>query len=76
VSVPKDAEVAEPTEAILWVRVSRDGHTLDLRPKAPSNDAAFEREVEAFARAMAWVPATKAGAPVDAWVQMLFKPAS
>ncbi|MGH7630779.1 MAG: protein kinase domain-containing protein [Gemmatimonadales bacterium] len=74
VPVPMDVE-GEPTPSVLWVRVSTDGKTLEVRAFRPSNDGAFERDVRAFAMDLAWQPATKGGAPVEAWTQMIFRPA-
>jgi hypothetical protein len=74
VPLPADAE-AEARPSVLWVRVSPEGKTLEIRPFRPSNDAAFERDAHAFAMEMAWQPAIKGGAPVEAWTQMIFRPA-
>ncbi len=74
VPVPVDVE-GEPTPSVLWVRVSADGKTLETRAFRPSNDPAFERDVRAFAIDLAWQPAVKGGAPVEAWTQMIFRPA-
>ncbi|HEU4698468.1 MAG TPA: protein kinase [Gemmatimonadales bacterium] len=76
VPVPADAATRQPAPSVLWVRVSADGRTLELRPKEPSADAAFEREVERFARTLRWAPARKDSTAVTAWVQALFRPAS
>ncbi|HET8621987.1 MAG TPA: serine/threonine-protein kinase, partial [Gemmatimonadales bacterium] len=74
VPVPADAE-GEARPSVLWVRVSPEGKTLEVRPFRPSNDAAFERDVRAFAMELAWQPAVKGGSPVEAWTQMIFRPA-
>ncbi len=73
VPVPPDAE-GKPRPSLLWVKVSVEGKTLEVQGLRPSNDGAFERDVRAFANGMAWYPATKGGAPVEAWTQMIFRP--
>jgi hypothetical protein len=52
VPVPDDVE-GEPGPSTLWVRVSAEGKTLEVRRLRPSNDAAFERDARAFAMEMA-----------------------
>ncbi len=74
VPVPADVE-GEPRPSVLWVRVSSEGKTIEVRRLRPSDDAAFERDARAFAMELAWQPATKGGAPVEAWTQMWFRPA-
>jgi serine/threonine protein kinase len=74
VPVPPDVE-GEPRPSVLWVRVSPEGKTMEVRRFRPSNDDAFERDVRAFAMELAWQPAIKAGVPVEAWTQMEFRPA-
>ena len=74
VPVPVDVE-GEPRPSVLWVRVSAEGKTLEVRAFRPSNDGAFERDVRAFAMDLAWQPAIKGGTPVEAWTQMIFRPA-
>ena len=54
--------------------VSR-GPDGDIRRLRPSDDPAYEREVQNFVWSVTWHPALKDGAPVDAWTQMLFPPA-
>jgi serine/threonine protein kinase len=73
VPVPDDVE-GEPVPSTLWVRVSAEGKTMEVRRLRPSNDAAFERDARAFAMEMAWQPAMKGGTPVEAWTQMIFRP--
>jgi hypothetical protein len=73
VPVPDDVE-GEPGPSTLWVRVSAEGKTMEVRRLRPSNDAAFERDARAFAMEMAWQPAMKGGTPVEAWTQMIFRP--
>jgi serine/threonine protein kinase len=74
VPVPADAD-SVPRPSVLWVRVSPEGKTMEVRGFRPSNDTAFERDVRAFATDLAWQPAVKGGAPVEAWTQMIFRPA-
>jgi hypothetical protein len=75
--VPLADSVAEPPRpSLLWVKVSSEGRTVDVQRLRPSNDSAFERTVRDFVWTVAWHPALKAGAPVEAWTQMLFPPAS
>jgi hypothetical protein len=47
---------------------------LEVRSLKPSSDAAFERDVRAFAQELSWYPASKGGQPVEAWTQMIFRP--
>jgi hypothetical protein len=74
VTVPEDAKPA-PRPSLMWVKVSAEGRTVDIRRLRPSDDAAYEREVQNFVWTVTWHPALKDGAPVDAWTQMLFPPA-
>jgi hypothetical protein len=73
--VPKpDGLAGSPRPSLLWVKVSPDGRTLDLRRLRPSNDPTFERAARDFVWTVTWHPALKDGAPVEAWTQMLFPP--
>jgi serine/threonine protein kinase len=74
VPVPPDVE-GEPRPSVLWVRVSPEGKTMEVRGFRPSNDGAFERDARAFAMELAWQPAIKGGTAVEAWTQMIFRPA-
>jgi hypothetical protein len=74
VTVPQDAKAA-PRASLMWVKVSAEGRTVDIRRLRPSDDPAYEREVQNFVWGVTWHPALKDGAPVDAWTQMLFPPA-
>jgi hypothetical protein len=69
---PPDGMTGSPRPSLLWVKVSADGRTLDLRRLRPSNDSMFERAARDFAWTVTWHPALKDGAPVEAWTQMLF----
>jgi hypothetical protein len=64
-----------PRPSLLWVKVSVEGRTVDIKPLRPSDDSTFERAVRDFVWSVTWPPALKAGAPVEAWTQMLFPPA-
>ncbi len=75
VPVPVESDSA-PLPSVRWVKVSREGRTLESRPLKPSNDTAFERLVETYVKTTEWRPARKGGAPVDAWTQWIFKPAA
>jgi hypothetical protein len=74
VTVPPDAQ-ASPRPSLLWIKVSAEGRTVDIRRLRPSDDPAYEREVRNFVWTVTWHPALKDGAPVEAWTQMLFPPA-
>ena len=74
VAVPPDSK-AGPRPSLLWVKVSAEGRTVDIRRLRPSDDPAYEREVRNFVWTVTWHPALKDGAPVEAWTQMLFPPA-
>jgi hypothetical protein len=74
VTVPPDAQPG-PRPSLLWVKVSAEGRTVDIRRLRPSDDPAYEREVRNFVWTVTWHPALKDGAPVEAWTQMLFPPA-
>jgi eukaryotic-like serine/threonine-protein kinase len=63
-----------PRASIMWVKVSPEGRTLDVRRLRPSNDEAFEVTARDFAWSLTWHPALKDGAPVEAWTQMIFPP--
>jgi hypothetical protein len=63
-----------PRPSLLWVKVSAEGRTLDLRQLRPSDDSTFERAARDFVWTVAWHPALKDGAAVEAWTQMLFPP--
>ncbi|MBA3658253.1 MAG: protein kinase [Gemmatimonadales bacterium] len=74
VPVPADV-VGTPRPSLLWIKVSAEGRTVDVQRLRPSNDPAFERDVRGFVWTVAWHPALRDGAPVEAWTQMLFPPA-
>jgi serine/threonine protein kinase len=70
-----DGVTEAPRPSLLWVKVSAEGRTVDVKRLHPSNDSVFERTVGDFVWTVAWHPALKAGSPVEAWTQMLFPPA-
>ena len=74
VPLPDDVTTT-PRPSLLWVKVSVEGRTVDVKPLRPSDDTTFERAVRDFVWAVTWHPALKQGAPVEAWTQMLFPPA-
>ncbi|HEU4763681.1 MAG TPA: protein kinase [Gemmatimonadales bacterium] len=73
-AVPYANTGASPS--ILWVLVSSDGTTAEVRPVRPSTDAGFEAAAREFAKTMSWSPATKDGNAVDGWTQVLLSPKS
>ncbi|MDP3910986.1 MAG: protein kinase [Gemmatimonadales bacterium] len=73
IPVPTDAPVF-PRQAILLIKVSRNGTTLEARVYAPSNVDTFNNAALDMARSLRWNPAQKNGDPVEAWVQWPFQP--
>ena len=73
IPVPADAPVT-PRPAILLLRVSRDGRTLEALVYGPSNVQTFNAQALDMARALRWLPAQKNGAPVEAWIMWRFEP--
>jgi outer membrane biosynthesis protein TonB len=69
-----DGVTGAPRPSLLWVKVSAEGRTLDLRRLRSSDDSTFERAARDFVWTVTWHPALKDGAPVEAWTQMLFPP--
>jgi hypothetical protein len=74
VPLPDDV-TSTPRPSLLWVKVSVEGRTVDVKSMRPSDDTTFERAVRNFVWSVTWHPALKGGAPVEAWTQMLFPPA-
>ena len=64
--VPQPGE-APPTPAEFFVRVLKTGEATDVRVKTPSSHDDINAYSMAAVRQAAYVPATKAGQPVDAW---------
>jgi serine/threonine-protein kinase len=73
IPVPADAPVF-PRQAILLIKVSVSGGTLEARVYVPSNVETFNNEALDMARNLRWNPAQKNGEPVEAWVQWPFPP--
>jgi serine/threonine protein kinase len=69
-----DGLTGSPRPSLLWVKVSAEGRTLDLRGLRSSDDSTFERAARDFVWTVTWHPALKGGAAVEAWTQMLFPP--
>jgi serine/threonine protein kinase len=69
-----DGVAGSPRPSLLWVKVSAEGRTLDLRRLRPSDDSTFEHAARDFVWTVTWHPALKDGAAVEAWTQMLFPP--
>ena len=63
-----------PRLAILLVKVSRDGGTLEARVFVASNVATFTNAALDLARGLRWNPAQKNGEAVDAWTQLQVLP--
>jgi len=72
VTVPAGAPI--PRAAILLVKVSSTGTTLETRVYVPSNVQTFNAQALDMARALRWLPAQKNGAPVEAWIMWRFEP--
>ena len=72
IPIPSDAPVF-PRQAILLIRVSRDGATLEARVYVPSNVDTFNDQARDMAKTLRWNPAQKNGEPVEAWVQWPFQ---
>jgi TonB family protein len=73
IPVAADAPVF-PRQAILLIKVSREGTTVEARVYAPSNVETFNNQARDMARTLRWNPAQKNGEPVEAWVQWPFQP--
>jgi len=73
IPVAQDAPIF-PRQAILLIRVSRDGTTLEARVFVPSNVDTFNNEALDMAKNLRWNPAQKNGEPTEAWVQWRFQP--
>ena len=73
IPVPQDAPIF-PRQAILLVRVSRNGATMEARVYVPSNVDTFNNQALDMAKNLRWNPAQKNGEPTEAWVQWPFQP--
>jgi serine/threonine-protein kinase len=63
-----------PRLAILLVKVSREGETLEARVFVGSNVASFTSAALDLAKGLRWNPAQKNGEAVDAWTQLQVLP--
>ena len=63
-----------PSPSTLLVRVSVDGHPLEVRGLRPSNDLQFEALARAFAANTSWTPAMRDGIAVEGWTSWAFVP--
>jgi serine/threonine protein kinase len=72
INIPADAMM--PRRSILYIRVSKEGKTMDARVHMASNDQTFDQQAIDLARTLQWNPALKNGDPVEAWVQWPFQP--
>ena len=73
IPVAADAPIF-PRQAILLIRVSRNGTTQEARVFVPSNVETFNNEALDMAKNLRWNPAQKNGEPTEAWVQWPFQP--
>jgi hypothetical protein len=73
IPVAQDASIF-PRQAILLIKVSGRGTTVEARVFVPSNVETFNNEALDMARNLRWNPAQKNGEPVEAWVQWPFQP--
>ena len=73
IPVAQDAPIF-PRQAILLMRVSRNGTTMEARVFVPSNVETFNNEALDMAKNLRWNPAQKNGEPAEAWVQWPFQP--
>ena len=63
-----------PSPTTLLVKVSADGHPIEVKGLRPSNNLQFEALARAFAANTSWVPAMRDGAPVEGWTSWAFSP--
>ena len=63
-----------PRLAILLVKVSREGETLEARVFVGSNVTTFTNAALDLAKGLRWNPAQKNGEAVDAWTQLQVLP--
>jgi predicted Ser/Thr protein kinase len=73
IPVPADAPIF-PRQAILLIKVSSSGSTLESRVFSQSNVQTFNDQAVDMARVLRWNPAQKNGEAVEAWVQWPFQP--
>jgi len=63
-----------PSPSTLLVKVSADGHPVEVKGLRPSSDLQFEALARAFAANTTWVPAMRDGAAVEGWTSWAFSP--
>ena len=63
-----------PSPSTLLVKVSADGHPLEVRGLRPSTDLKFEALARQFAANTSWVPAMRDGEAVEGWTSWAFSP--
>jgi TonB family protein len=68
------ADQPMPRQTILYIKVSREGKTIEARVYTSSNDQSFNLQALDLTKTLQWNPATKDGEPVDAWVQWPVRP--
>jgi serine/threonine protein kinase len=56
-----------PSPSTVLVKVSAEGHPLEVKALRPSSDLEFERLARDYAATTAWKPATLAGQAVEGW---------
>jgi serine/threonine-protein kinase len=71
--LPADA-TETPRLAILLVKVSREGTTMEARVFMASNVPTFTTQALDLAKQLHWTPAQKNGEPVEAWTQLQVLP--
>jgi serine/threonine-protein kinase len=74
--IPLPAGVTgQPGPVVLWVLVSPEGRTVQLKEKVPSSDSTFTQAAFTYAWRLTWAPARRRGVPVEAWVDIAIEPA-
>jgi outer membrane biosynthesis protein TonB len=73
--IPIEADAPRtPRPAIVYVKVSREGETIDTRVVVASDLETFTTRALDMARLLRFNPAQKNGEPVESWVQVQFVP--
>jgi len=74
--IPLPVGASDPTgPAVLWVLVSHEGHTVQIKERIGSGDSAFTQAAFDYAWRLAWAPARRRGEPVDGWTDIAIEPA-
>jgi len=73
VVLPPEIKVM-PSPSTLLVKVSADGHPVEVKGLRPSSDLQFEALARAYAANTSWVPATRDGETVEGWTSWAFTP--